>query len=195
MQLWALRNRSAFCPRRLYRTDDIIPDFLPFVKWFSKISFPNRKVFFRLVFLSLLFLDQNGGFDCFLPDFGWSEKNLLFSETFFQKPLAFFGKMCYNIKVSKCWPLSQTVKTSPSHGEDMGSIPVGVTSILNYRKGNRANGFHFWAISSAGRAPGSQSGGQGFDPPMVHQRSTPSPKRWGASLVDHLRFGERPPPP
>ena len=24
------------------------------------------------------------------------------------------------------------------------------------------------AISSAGRAPGSQSGGQGFDPPMVH---------------------------
>ena len=25
-----------------------------------------------------------------------------------------------------------------------------------------------WAISSAGRAPGSQSGGQGFDPPMVH---------------------------
>ena len=26
------------------------------------------------------------------------------------------------------WPLSQTVKTSPSHGEDMGSIPVGVTT-------------------------------------------------------------------
>ena len=26
------------------------------------------------------------------------------------------------------WPLSQTVKTSPSHGEDMGSIPVGVTN-------------------------------------------------------------------
>ena len=25
-------------------------------------------------------------------------------------------------------PLSQTVKTSPSHGEDMGSIPVGVTN-------------------------------------------------------------------
>ena len=24
-------------------------------------------------------------------------------------------------------PLSQTAKTSPSHGEDMGSIPVGVT--------------------------------------------------------------------
>lgn len=26
-----------------------------------------------------------------------------------------------------------------------------------------------WGISSAGRAPGSQSGGQGFDPPMLHQ--------------------------
>ena len=25
-----------------------------------------------------------------------------------------------------------------------------------------------WGISSAGRAPGSQSGGQGFDPPMLH---------------------------
>ncbi len=25
------------------------------------------------------------------------------------------------------WPISQTVKTSPSHGEDMGSIPVWVT--------------------------------------------------------------------
>ena len=27
-----------------------------------------------------------------------------------------------------------------------------------------------WAISSAGRAPGSQSRGQGFDPPMVHHK-------------------------
>ena len=27
-----------------------------------------------------------------------------------------------------------------------------------------------WGISSAGRAPGSQSGGQGFDPPMLHHR-------------------------
>lgn len=26
-----------------------------------------------------------------------------------------------------------------------------------------------WAASSAGRAPGSQSGGRGFDPPAVHQ--------------------------
>ncbi len=30
---------------------------------------------------------------------------------------------------------------------------------------------NIWAGSSAGRAPGSQSGGQGFDPPSVHQAS------------------------
>ena len=44
-----------------------------------------------------------------------------------------------------------------------------------------------WAISSAGRAPGSQSGGQGFDPPMVHQRKG-QPKGcpflwWGTDAV------------
>ena len=27
---------------------------------------------------------------------------------------------------------------------------------------------NIWGISSVGRAPGSQSGGQGFDPPMLH---------------------------
>ena len=36
--------------------------------------------------------------------------------------------MWYNRQVNESWPLSQTVKTSPSHGEDMGSIPVGVTT-------------------------------------------------------------------
>ena len=29
-----------------------------------------------------------------------------------------------------------------------------------------------WGISSAGRAPGSQSGGQGFDPPMLHHEES-----------------------
>ena len=90
--------------------------------------------------------------------------------------------MWYNGQVNESWPLSQTVKTSPSHGEDMGSIPVGVTT--GSFKDEAANLFR--AISSAGRAPGSQSGGQGFDPPMVHQRSTPPPRRWGASLVDRV---------
>ena len=28
------------------------------------------------------------------------------------------------------WPLGQEVKTSPFHGGDMGSIPVGVTNFL-----------------------------------------------------------------
>ena len=75
--------------------------------------------------------------------------------------------MWYNRQVNESWPLSQTVKTSPSHGEDMGSIPVGVTT--GSFKDEAANLFR--AISSAGRAPGSQSGGQGFDPPMVHQNN------------------------
>ena len=100
--------------------------------------------------------------------------------------------MCYNKQVNESWPLSQTVKTSPSHGEDMGSIPVGVTKqAASLRTGRSCRRFR--AISSAGRAPGSQSGGQGFDPPMVHQRSTPPPRRWGASLVDRVCFGERTP--
>ena len=40
------------------------------------------------------------------------------------------------------WPLGQEVKTSPFHGGDMGSIPVGVTNFFNFIR-------HF---SSAGRA-------------------------------------------
>lgn len=35
------------------------------------------------------------------------------------------------MQVVKQWPLSQTAKTSPSHGEDMGSIPVGVTNFTS----------------------------------------------------------------
>ena len=35
--------------------------------------------------------------------------------------------MCYNMQ-GQARTVSQTVKTSPSHGEDMGSIPVWVTS-------------------------------------------------------------------
>ena len=47
-------------------------------------------------------------------------------------------------------------------------------------RGNRIR-----AISSAGRAPGSQSGGHGFDPHMVHTQRTP---RQGVSFVyDPLR--------
>ena len=99
--------------------------------------------------------------------------------------------MWYNRQVNESWPLSQTVKTSPSHGEDMGSIPVGVTT--GSFKDEAANLFR--AISSAGRAPGSQSGGQGFDPPMVHQRNTPPPRGWGAYLdVPEVGWREEPHP-
>ncbi|MEY4417694.1 MAG: hypothetical protein RIQ88_132 [Actinomycetota bacterium] len=33
-----------------------------------------------------------------------------------------------------------------------------------------------WGLSSVGRAPALQAGGQGFDPPSLHSRDTP-PKR------------------
>ena len=60
-------------------------------------------------------------------------KKLLFSKKikFFQlffKNLLHFQKSCAIISKSSKRPLSQTAKTSPSHGEDMGSIPVGVTT-------------------------------------------------------------------
>ena len=49
------------------------------------------------------------------------------NKTFFQKPIAFSKKIWYNNRVARTWPLSQAAKTSPSHGEGMGSIPVRVT--------------------------------------------------------------------
>ena len=55
------------------------------------------------------------------------------NKTFFQKPIAFLKKMWYNNQVARTWPLSQAAKTSPSHGEGMGSIPVGVTKKENIR--------------------------------------------------------------
>ena len=55
-------------------------------------------------------------------------KKIKKNPTFFKKTIAFSKKMWYNNQVSKTWPLSQAAKTSPSHGEGMGSIPVGVTN-------------------------------------------------------------------
>ena len=45
-----------------------------------------------------------------------------------------------------------------------------------------------WAISSAGRAPGSQSGGQGFDPPMVHHTVKRSKHRSVSALQRKLHY-------
>src|SRR4051794_29620074 len=36
-----------------------------------------------------------------------------------------------------------------------------------------------WGSSSAGRAPRSQCGGQGFDPPLLHSKSGPPEKSGG----------------
>ena len=50
--------------------------------------------------------------------------------------------------------LGQAVKTSPFHGGNTGSIPVGVT---------------IWGVSSVGRASALQAGGHRFEPCTPHQ--------------------------
>ena len=56
------------------------------------------------------------------------------------------------------WPLGQVVKTSPFHGGNMGSNPVGVTTS--------------WGYSSAGRARALQARGHRFEPCCPHQKNT-----------------------
>ena len=56
------------------------------------------------------------------------------------------------------WPLGQVVKTSPFHGGNMGSNPVGVTTS--------------WGYSSAGRARALQARGHRFEPCCPHQNQT-----------------------
>ena len=50
--------------------------------------------------------------------------------------------------------LGQAVKTSPFHGGNRGSIPLGVT---------------IWGVSSVGRASALQAGGHRFEPCTPHQ--------------------------
>ena len=52
--------------------------------------------------------------------------------------------------------LGQAVKTSPFHGGNTGSIPVGVT---------------IWGVSSVGRASALQAGGHRFEPCTPHQEN------------------------
>ena len=53
----------------------------------------------------------------------------------------------------KVWPRGQAVKTSPFHGGNTGSIPVGVIN---------------WDLSSAGRASALQAEGHRFEPCRSH---------------------------
>ena len=54
------------------------------------------------------------------------------------------------MQVMWSWPLSQTAKTSPSHGEDMGSIPVGVTNFTSLCLLPLCKfPFHSWYVASA----------------------------------------------
>ena len=42
-----------------------------------------------------------------------------------------FERLCYNNQAFNRRPVGQAAKTSPSHGENMGSIPVRVTKTKN----------------------------------------------------------------
>ena len=57
-----------------------------------------------------------------------SSASLLFKiSIFFKKILDIPQIIWYNICIVNIWPLGQAVKTAPSQGAIMGSIPVGVT--------------------------------------------------------------------
>ena len=103
-----------------------------------------------------------------------SKKN----KTFFQKPIAFLKKMCYNNQVARTWPLSQAAKTSPSHGEGMGSIPVGVTKKKAHRK---RGALSFCAPSRTHTAP-RRGAGYGFASPARRSESLLARRRaWRSS--------------
>lgn len=50
---------------------------------------------------------------------------------FFKKPLAFFRQLDYTMQVLLLWLIGQAVKTSPSHGENRGSIPLSAAYSFN----------------------------------------------------------------
>lgn len=75
-----------------------------------------------------------------------------FPQLFFQNPLH-FRKECDIIYKSVQWPLSQAAKTSPSHGEGMGSIPVGVTRQTKSESVSQRKRIRFSCIFVSFRAP------------------------------------------
>ena len=78
------------------------------------------------------------------PEFGYRHclqdafrKDEKIFSTFFEKTLAFWKSMWYTIQAETKWPVSQAAKTSPSHGEDGGSIPPRVTKNIRIPSGIR----------------------------------------------------------
>ena len=47
-----------------------------------------------------------------------------------KKTLAFFRQLDYTMQVLLLWLIGQAVKTSPSHGENRGSIPLSAAYSL-----------------------------------------------------------------
>ena len=82
--------------------------------------------------------------------------------------LPFRKKVCYNTKVRRGVAQFGSALDWGSRGRKFKSCRSD-HFLYSFAGGHAAFAKHPRGISSAGRAPGSQSGGQGFDPPMLHQ--------------------------
>ena len=81
--------------------------------------------------------------------------------------LPFRKKVCYNTKVRRGVAQFGSALDWGSRGRKFKSCRSD-HFLYSFAGGHAAFAKHPRGISSAGRAPGSQSGGQGFDPPMLH---------------------------
>ena len=82
--------------------------------------------------------------------------------------LPFQKNVCYNTKVRRGVAQFGSALDWGSRGRKFKSCRSD-HFLYSFAGGHAAFAKHPRGISSAGRAPGSQSGGQGFDPPMLHQ--------------------------
>ena len=68
-------------------------------------------------------MSRASGVDCAAAAFmNWPGAELVLK--FFKKVLAFFRQLDYTMQVLFLWLIGQAVKTSPSHGENRGAIPL-----------------------------------------------------------------------
>ena len=95
-----------------------------------------------------------------------------FSKKNIKKPIDKCFGLCYNVKVARNaaqkWPLSQAAKTSPSHGEGMGSIPVGVTKQKVLQTRSTFFVCNPLSVKEARKLPSTRGGGTvQFAPPLA----------------------------
>lgn len=74
-------------------------------------------------------MSRASGVDCAAAAFA-NGRGLSWSKKFLKKVLAFFRQLDYTMQVLFLWLIGQAVKTSPSHGENRGSIPLSAAYSL-----------------------------------------------------------------